>query len=85
MCLDPMDGISLICQSSKNRDDRLTWKADNRGDFNLKSAFAIAIDCKVGDGKFTGTWVWKLKTLPRIKTFIWKCLHQSIGVGVCLV
>ena len=23
--------------------------------------------------------------LPRIKTFIWQCLHHSIGVGVCLV
>ena len=29
--------------------------------------------------------MWKLKTLPRIKTFIWQCLHQSIVVGVCLV
>ena len=71
--------------TSNNGNDRLTWIGDNRGDFDLKSAYAMAIDCKVGDDKFSGTWVWKLKTLPRIKTFIWKCLHQSIGVGVCLV
>ena len=71
--------------TSNNENDRLTWIGDNRGDFDLKSAYAMAIDCKVGDGKFTGTWVWKLKTLPRIKTFIWQCLHHSIGVGVCLV
>ena len=71
--------------TSNNENDRLTWIGDNRRDFDLKSAYAMAIDCKVGDGKFTGTWVWKLKTLPRIKTFIWQCLHHSIGVGVCLV
>ena len=85
------DSVLLEIQSipysmtSNNGDDRLTWKGDDRGDFDLNFAYAMAIDCKVGDGKFTSTWVWKLKTLSRIKTFIWQCLHQSIGVGVCLV
>lgn len=36
-------------------------------------------------GAFAGSWVWKLNTLPRIKTFFWQCLHNSIGVGKCLV
>ena len=30
-------------------------------------------------------WIWKAKTLPRIKTFLWKCAHESIGVKHCLV
>lgn len=68
-----------------NRDDRLIWKGDNKGDFDLISAYAMAIDCKDGDGKFTGTWVWKIETLPRIRTFMWQCMQDSIGVGVCLV
>lgn len=34
---------------------------------------------------FKGSWVWKVDTFPRIKTFIWQCLHNSIGVGECLV
>lgn len=38
-----------------NGDDRLIWKGDNKGDFDLKSAYAMAIDFKDGDGKFTGT------------------------------
>ena len=43
--------------TSTNGDDRLIWKGDNKGDFDLKFAYAMAIDCKVGDGKFTSTWV----------------------------
>ena len=30
-------------------------------------------------------WIWKLNTLPRIKTFLWMCAHGSIGVKACLV
>ena len=71
--------------TSNNGDDRLIWKGDNKGDFDLKSTYAMAIDCKDGDGKFTGTWDWKIETLPRINTFIWQCMHHSIGVGVLLV
>ena len=36
-------------------------------------------------GPFNGMWVWKLDTIPRVKTFMWQCLHNAIGVGVCLV
>lgn len=32
-----------------------------------------------------GIWVWKVDTLPRIKSFMWQCLHNGIGVGDCLV
>ena len=36
-------------------------------------------------GPFNGMWVWKLDTIPRVKTFIWQCLHNAIGVEECLV
>ena len=29
-------------------------------------------------------WIWKLGMLPKIKTFLWRCLHNSIGVMSCL-
>ena len=32
-----------------------------------------------------GYWVWKVDSLPRIKAFMWQCLHNSIGMGECLV
>ena len=29
-------------------------------------------------------WIWKINTLPRIKTFLWRCVHDSIEVKGCL-
>ena len=37
------------------------------------------------DPLFSTSWIWKAKTLPRIKTFLWMCSHNSIGVKSCLV
>ena len=36
-------------------------------------------------GWFDASWIWKLMTLPRIKTFLWQCAHESIGVKTCLM
>lgn len=66
-------------------EDRLTWTGANRGDFDLKHAYALAMGCESIGGAFTGKWVWKLDIIPQIKTFIWQCLHNSIGVGECLI
>lgn len=66
-------------------EDRLTWTGANWGDFDLKHAYALAMGCESVGGAFTRNWVWKLDTIPRVKTFIWQCLHNSIGVGECLV
>ena len=32
----------------------------------------------------TASWIWKSKTLPKSKTFLWRCAHDSIGVKACL-
>ena len=50
----------------------------------MKHAYSIATGCGTDGEAFSKQWVWKLETLPRIKTFIWQCLHNSIGVGECL-
>ena len=65
-------------------EDRLIWIGVKHGDFALKSAYSLAIRCSEEEEEFRGFWVWKVDTLPRIKSFIWKCLHNSIGVGDCL-
>ena len=36
------------------------------------------------DSPFAADWLWKVDTLPRIRTFLWMCAHNSIGVKVCL-
>ena len=64
--------------------DRIAWADNPKGIFDLKSAYGIAM----GDDTsmaFNADWIWKLKTLPRIQFFLWKCAHNSIGVKDCLV
>lgn len=53
-----------------------------RGTFDLKSAYGIAMD---KESNVATDWIWELKTLSRIKTFLWMCSHGSIGVKECLV
>ena len=65
-------------------EDRLAWKYSPRGGFDLKSAYLLSIDSR-GDAPFKGDWIWKLKTLLRIQAFVWKCMHNSIGVKQCLM
>ena len=64
--------------------DRLAWKYSPRGEFDLKNAYLLTTDSR-GDAPFMGNWIWKLKTMPRIQTFVWKCMHYSIGVNQCLM
>ena len=49
----------------------------------MRSAYLLAID-SLGTDSFSGSWIWKLPSLPRIQMFIWKCMQQSIGVKECL-
>ncbi|KAL0001918.1 hypothetical protein SO802_015699 [Lithocarpus litseifolius] len=63
-----------------NSMDHIIWASSPNGNFELKEAYKLA--CLDNDnypyGSFTGQWVWKTITLPKIKCFLWKCLHKSI-------
>ena len=63
--------------------DRLAWVGNARGMFDLKSAYSLA---KEADSMqpFNTSWIWKSETLPKIKTFLWRCVRNSIGVKYCL-
>ena len=64
--------------------DKITWADSPQGTFNLKSGYRIAMGHEEVP-KFSASWLWKANTLPRIKTFIWMCAHNSIGVRSCLM
>ncbi|KAL0004773.1 hypothetical protein SO802_012334 [Lithocarpus litseifolius] len=64
--------------------DKLAWSGNSRGIFDLWSAYSIATK-EVFSPPFNYGWIWKLQTLLRIKTLLWLCTHNSIGVKVCLV
>lgn len=63
--------------------DRIAWIGNPRGIFDLKSAYSIAMGTD-STPSINATWIWKSETLPRIKTFLWRCMHNSIGVKNCL-
>ncbi|XP_075669797.1 uncharacterized protein LOC142639522 [Castanea sativa] len=65
-------------------EDRLAWKYSAKSDFELKRAYRLTTK-SLGAAPFNGKWIWKLKALPKIQNFFWKCMHQSIGVKQCLV
>ena len=49
----------------------------------MKSFYLLATNMMEAES-FLGSWIWKLQTLPRIQMFIWRCMHNSIGVKECL-
>ena len=63
--------------------DKLAWSGSPKGTFDLKSAYRIVMGDECIE-PFSAHWIWKVNTLPRIRTFLWKCAHNSIGVKVCL-
>ena len=63
--------------------DKLAWAESPKGTFELKSAYNIAMGF-LDAPSFPANWIWTAETLPRIKTFLWMCAHNSIGVKVCL-
>ena len=64
--------------------DKIAWADSLQGNFNLKSAYRIAMGHEESP-KFSASWIWKANTLPRVKTFLWMCAHNSIGVRSCLM
>ena len=63
--------------------DRLAWSSNPKGTFDLKSAYSLAT-AEEASHPFSSSWIWKLDTLPKIRTFLWRCQHNSIGVKSCL-
>ncbi|KAL0011149.1 hypothetical protein SO802_006257 [Lithocarpus litseifolius] len=62
--------------------DRIAWASTPNGDFDLKEAYKLACmanDCP-RDLPFAGAWVWKANTFPKVRCFLWQCLHRSIPV-----
>ena len=60
--------------------DHISWCSSPDGEFDLKEAYNLA--CVVHDShlyeSFMGNWVWKTIALPKIKCFLWQCIHKSI-------
>ena len=60
-------------------DDLRSWVSNISGNFDQKNAYLLAIG-EEDAPDFEGKWIWKLKILPKIQIFLWKCLHHTLPV-----
>ena len=76
-----VDKIHAIpIQSYGDKEDTLMWRFSLDGDFNMASAYKLAIAELPKPPPFSGCWLWGLDTLSKIKHFLWLCCHGSIPV-----
>ena len=66
------------------KEDHRSWISSLNGEFNSRNAYLLAIDENLETPNFHGQWIWKLQTLPKIKMFLWKCLHMNLPVKAIL-
>ena len=81
-----MEIKATLIPYSMLREDRLSWSISPKREFHLKDTYRIANakESKLELQPFSGVWVWKIPSLPRIKRFLWQCCHQSIPVRALL-
>ncbi|KAK9984142.1 hypothetical protein SO802_033667 [Lithocarpus litseifolius] len=74
--------ISFYAQNA----DRITWSSSPSGNFELKEAYKLASLEEEGQntGSFDRDWIWNAFTIPKIKCFVWQCLHKSIPFSTVL-
>lgn len=67
-----------------NSKDRLVWTLTRNGTFTVRSAYHKLVQLKTGNQQPSNTdgklWkkLWSLKTMPKIKHFLWKCVSDSV-------
>lgn len=61
-------------------EDKIVCASSPLGNFATKIAYKIAHGGSNSLTKFPGKWIWKLDTLPKIQSFIWKCFVNSIPI-----
>ena len=69
---------------SARREDLRCWISSAKREFEMKNAYLLAINENLETQEFAGKWLWKLCTLSKIKSFLWKCFHHSLPVNAIL-
>ncbi|GER40111.1 Ypt/Rab-GAP domain of gyp1p superfamily protein [Striga asiatica] len=95
---NPMDA-TLILQthvSHLGNKDRLIWHTDKKGLFSVKAAYQAILQSKLsqsqqaesskGKANDKKIWnkIWKLQIKPKLRNFLWRCLHNWIGTSSAL-
>lgn len=72
--------LAIPMQLLGEREDTLAWKTSQDGDFSTASAYELAKPEDTNLQSFSGKWLWKLDTLPKIKHFLWLSFHHNVPV-----
>lgn len=75
-------GIPLALNAA--REDMLIWAFSKDGNFSINSAYLLAKYLNPLNLVTPKMWVWKSKTTPRIKFFLWLCYHGGIPTKAVL-
>jgi len=63
-----------LCSSC---DDIIVWASSSKGSFESKNAYPLANGTSNNNPSLSRKSIWKLDTLPKIQSFLWKCfLHR---------
>lgn len=88
--------ILQILISHSNASDQLLWTPEQHGKYTVQSAYKLAQLHKVGNTTGAETsyvgeerkrmWqkVWKLPVKPKVKYFLWKCIHGWLATNLAI-
>ncbi|XP_031091127.1 uncharacterized protein LOC115996126 [Ipomoea triloba] len=61
-----------------NRDDKLVWMGEDRGNFTVKSCYRLLIGEQPEASKLDWANLWKLKVHPKVKSFMWQACSSCL-------
>jgi hypothetical protein len=72
--------LAIPFSLNPSADDVIIWAFSSSGNFSLQSAYLLAkgLDPLEPTSMYESSWIWKARTSPRIKFFLWLCFHQSL-------
>ena len=70
---------------NRNAKDSLHWAFSKDGIFSLRSAYLLARNLNPLNLETNPiAWVWKVEALPKVRFFLWLCLHNGVPIGEVL-
>ncbi|XP_004301837.1 PREDICTED: putative ribonuclease H protein At1g65750-like [Fragaria vesca subsp. vesca] len=91
---DEVEMIRKIPLSIRSPDDRLIWHFDKHGLYSVRSGYHLAggVNADQSRGSSSSpagsnkTWkqVWKVRVLPKVKSFVWRLMRNILPTKVAL-
>ncbi len=71
--------VTSVCKN-RHLPDKRVWDSVG-GDFKLGKAYSLACNNRPECSSFKpSSWIWKVRTRPRIMFFLWQCYHLNVPV-----